>query len=172
MLLADVLNLAREHAQAGRLADAQAIYDQILAQLPDEGAAARAGAGTQATGRSRCCPRLLRRAILLHPQAALLHRTLADVFYLQGQTDQAIEAITRAIELEPAAADPTSYQNLAIALRTRGRLQAALEICRRCIAAHPAATPAYVEAASLLLKLGDCAPGRRNLSVRDPTGSE
>jgi predicted O-linked N-acetylglucosamine transferase (SPINDLY family) len=149
-----MLNLALEHVRGGRLPQAQAIYEQILAQLPDEGGALFGLAQVRKQlGDLTGAQRLLRHAIQLHPQAALLHRTLADVFYLQGQTDQAIGALRRAIDLDPA--DPTSYQNLAIALRTRGRLQAALEVCQRCIAAHPAATPAYVEAASLLLKLGD-----------------
>ncbi len=153
MTILQALQIALEHQRAGRLPQAEAMYRQILATVPDEVNALH-GLAYLALGarQSDDAERLIRRAIAIDPQSAPLQRALADILYPQGRSAETIAALERSIELQPT--DASAYLNLAVLFCDQGRPKEAVDVCRRCIAINPNVVSAYTQAASILLMTG------------------
>src|SRR5262245_33319582 len=103
------LQLAVSHHHAGRLAEAESIYRQVLAVQPDNVDALRLlGILACRTGHVDPGVTLLRRAMKLAPGAPLVRRALgealskhAEVARLAGRPDEALEAANEAVQLRP-----------------------------------------------------------------------
>ena len=77
--------------QAGQLAEAEAIYRQILAAQPHHADALHLlGIIAHQTGHRDAALGLIRKAILGRPRAAMLHNSLGNVLQALGQRDEAI----------------------------------------------------------------------------------
>ena len=130
------------HHQAGQLAEAEKIYRQILADLPDQpdvlhllgilaGQAGQADAGVE----------LVSRAIGIKPNSAFYHDSLAKLLKGRGQIDEAIAAYRQALRLNPDFAE--AHNNLGVALRASGQLEAANAAFGEAIRIKPAFAEAY-----------------------------
>src|SRR5438045_2558026 len=74
------MQIALGHHQAGRWAEAEAIYRQVLAQCPDHvGAMHLLGVLACQTGQTDAAIDLIRRAIAINPTAAECHHNLIVV---------------------------------------------------------------------------------------------
>jgi len=132
MRIQQALNLALEHHRVGRLAEAEAIYRQILAQQPNHADAMHlSGAIAHQMGRSQDAVELIRRAIDINPGVARYHNNLGTILKTQGQPDAAIEAYRRAIQLEPDYVQ--AYGNLGDALLFQGRFAEAEEAYQKVL---------------------------------------
>src|SRR4051812_49024322 len=96
------MRVAIGHHQAGRLAEAEAIYRQILAQSPDHADALHL-LGTLAgqTGHTDAAIDLIGRAIAITPTPAVFHSNLGETYRRSGQWERAIASLHRATELGP-----------------------------------------------------------------------
>jgi len=104
--LQQVYDLAVQHHQAGRLAEAEGLYRQILSQQPNHADAVHLlGILAGRTGRAQEALELLRRAIALNPSAAPYRASLGTMFARLGQHDDAIVAYRAAIGISPAMPD-------------------------------------------------------------------
>ncbi len=130
------LDLALRHHQAGRLAEAEEIYRQVLAQQPDHPDAIY-GLGMIAlqVGHHDMAVDLIRRAISLKPDHAEAHFNLGNLLNDRGQHDEAIAAYRQAIALRPNYAE--AHGNLGNVLRAKGRLDEAIAAFRQAIAFKP-----------------------------------
>ncbi len=100
--MTDLLDIAIQHHQAGRLAQAQQIYQQILQQDPDSSDALHLlGVLAHQANQHQQAEQLIQRAIELSPKAADYHCNLANVYRAQRQYDAAITAYRQAIKLKP-----------------------------------------------------------------------
>jgi predicted Zn-dependent protease len=110
---AEVLAVAREYMEAGRLDAAARMLDHILAARPGEAAALHLRASiAQRRGRLAEATGLLRAALAAEQTAPLL-RDLAELLRLQGQPGEAVAAARAALRLDPG--DPLSLFVVAMA---------------------------------------------------------
>ncbi len=131
-----LIQVAVEHHQAGRLADAEAIYRQILAQVPDHPDALHLlGVLAGQTGRLDVAIDLISRAIALNPGAAIYYCNLSNVYRRAGNPHQAIAHARRAIQLDPK--NVHALHNLGAALIDAGRPDEAISGCRRVLELSP-----------------------------------
>jgi len=136
MTLQQQLESGMSHHQAGRLADAERIYRQILAQQPEHAVAMHLlGVIARQVGRSDIAVDLIRRALALRPDYAEAHGNLGNALKDRGQLDEAIASYRQAIRLNPG--DALAYNNLGNALKIKGQLDEAIAAYRQAIRLKP-----------------------------------
>jgi Flp pilus assembly protein TadD len=127
---------AQQHHQAGRLAEAEALYRQILVQQPQDADALHwLGVLAMQTGRVDWALELIPRAIMLQPRRAVFFLHLGLALQAGGRTGEAEGAFRQAIELKPDFAD--AQFNLATLFLNSARPREAEEIYRLILSAHP-----------------------------------
>jgi protein O-GlcNAc transferase len=137
------LNSGLAHHRAGRLAEAERIYRQVLSQRPDQAEvlhllgilSAQVGNSSEAIG-------LIERAISISPMNAVYHNDFANVLKADGQIDRAIASYRHAITLKPDLADV--HANLGLALEVQGQLDDAIASYRQAVRLKPDYADAHV----------------------------
>jgi tetratricopeptide (TPR) repeat protein len=135
--LREVLTVALEHQRAGRLDDAERIYQRVLAVQPEQPDALHL-LGVLALNRHRAAEavRLLERAVVAAPTAPAIHNALATAQRATQRLNDAIASYRRAVELDP---DNVPFRtNLAAALLENGLLDEALTHAQQATTAAPA----------------------------------
>jgi len=128
--------LALSHHQAGRLADAEALYRQILTAQPNHPEALHfLGLIAHQVGRHEVAVELMRHAILLDPNNAFAYSNLGIVCLALGRVDEGLAAFRRALELKPDY--PEAHVNLGAALNDQGRSDEAMAAFRRALELKP-----------------------------------
>ena len=132
----EALAIASQHHQAGRLADAERVYRQVLAIDPTQPDALH-GLGVIACqlGRFDVAIDLIGRAIGSNGSVAAFHSNLSKAFLDQGRLDDAVAACCRALDLDPTCAQ--AHYNLGTALKGLARLADAVACYRRAIELSP-----------------------------------
>jgi protein O-GlcNAc transferase len=135
--------------QAGRLAEAEQIYFQVLAEQP-ECADALHLLGMIATQRRRGSDarELIQRAIEISPHNAFYHGSLGNALQDARDFDGAIAAYQRAIQLKPDLAE--AHNNLGNVLRDTGRMDEAIASFREAIRLRPHHTAAHSNLLAML----------------------
>jgi len=136
MTIPSAFQLAVQHHQCGRLADAEALYRQILAAQPKHAEALHLlGVIAHQIGRDDLAMELIRKSIALHPNNPEAHSNLGEACRSAGRLDEAIGAFRHGLELRPDS--PEIHNNLGNALREQGRLDEAIAACRRALELKP-----------------------------------
>jgi Tfp pilus assembly protein PilF len=131
-----VLDRAVHLHRAGQLAEAQALYEQVLEADPDHAGAIHAiGLLTHQGGDSAGALRLLSRSIELEPGNADFHNNLGVVLKQLSRYEDAAAALRQAIALNGAHAD--AHLNLGDVLRKLGRDDEAERMQRRAEELRP-----------------------------------
>jgi predicted O-linked N-acetylglucosamine transferase (SPINDLY family) len=137
----DPMEIARQHRQAGRFAQAGQIYRQILTGNPDDPDALHAlGSLAEQAGQADAAIDLIGRAIRLRPANASFHNDLGKALIRKGRRDEASKCFQRAVELDPN--DAEAHSNLGNTLSDKSGFEAAIAAYRRAIELRPD----YVEA--------------------------
>jgi protein O-GlcNAc transferase len=130
------LDLALQHHRAGRLAEAEGVYRQILAVQPNHADALHLlGLIAHQVGRHDLAVEWIRQAIVLNPNYPAAHCNLGEACRATGRLDEAVTAYRRALELKPDY--PEAHNNLGDALRKRGQFEEAVVACRRALEFKP-----------------------------------
>ena len=147
--------LALQHHQAGRLAEAEALYRQILAVQPNHAASMHnLGIIARQRGQLDLAIQWIEQAIALDPNDATGHSNLGAIYHSLGRLDEAIASLQRAAELEPNGIE--KYNDLGIALVDQGRLDEAAAAFRRALALQPNSAQAHSNLGIILAKQGRC----------------
>jgi predicted O-linked N-acetylglucosamine transferase (SPINDLY family) len=126
------LQAAIAHHRAGRWAEAEAVYRQILSQFPGHAAALHLlGVLAYRSNHVSAAIELIDRAIGVNPTVAEYHADLAEAYRRAGQMDAAIAAFRHAIALDPESA--AAHYNLGNALKLQGRFEEAIAAYRRAL---------------------------------------
>ncbi|MGA2440076.1 MAG: tetratricopeptide repeat protein [Tepidisphaeraceae bacterium] len=153
MTLQQQLQSGLSHHQAGRLAEAEKIYRQVLAQQPDHAEASHLlGVLARQSGDADAAVKLIRQAIRLKPDHAVAHGNLGNALKDLGQLDEAVACYRRAIRLmhDHAAA----HCNLGNALKDLGQLDEAIACYRHAIRLKPDFAEAQNNLGSALTAMG------------------
>ncbi|MGD0389410.1 MAG: tetratricopeptide repeat protein, partial [Tepidisphaeraceae bacterium] len=153
MTLQQQLESGLSHHQAGRLAEAERIYRQVLAQQPDLADALHL-LGTLAlqAGRLDEAVELIRRAIAICSTNAVYYSNLGKALKDRGQLDEAIASYRQAIRLKPDFAE--AYNNLGIALVDAGQLDEAIASQQQAIRFKPELAEAHSNLGIALMEVG------------------
>jgi len=138
---------------AGRLADAQTLYQAILARVPGHvGALHLLGVCHFQQGRFAEGVPLVEKALALKPDYAEAHNNLGNGLKALRRVDDAILHYRRALEIRPDFADV--HNNLGVALAEIGRHDDALPHLERAVALAPNRADTLNNAAATLARLG------------------
>ncbi len=136
--------------QAGALADAQALYRQLLKLAPGQPDALHMlGVSEFQLGRPADAARLIAQALAIAPGNALAHFNHGNALQAQGRLVDAQRAFERALQLDPGNAD--ALMNLANVLKEQTDIASAVAVYDRLLAQQPDhAYAAYNKAIALL----------------------
>ena len=138
----EAFQLALQHHQAGRLAEAEALYRQILAVQPHHADALHLlGVIAHQVGQHNAAVDLIRQAVAIAPNHPAAHSNLGAVLKKAGRSDEAIAAFNEALRIDPHSAK--TLCNLANALRDAGRPDEAIAACRAALSIVPDFSEAY-----------------------------
>jgi predicted O-linked N-acetylglucosamine transferase (SPINDLY family) len=125
MSVPQALAMAFAHHQAGRLAEAEQIYGQILQVDANQVDALHLlGVIAGHTGRADMAVDYLHAALRLKPDFADAHNNLGNVFLNQRQLAKAVASFQEALRCKPDSAEV--HNNLGMALREQGKLAEAV----------------------------------------------
>jgi tetratricopeptide (TPR) repeat protein len=124
--------------QAGQLAGARSVYQQILDERPRDAIALHyMGVLAHQGGRTDEALTWMRQAIDASPRIPDFHCNLGVLFRDIGRLPEAAAELCKAIQLRPAY--PEALNNLGDVLRQQGRLAEAENVLRQSIAVRPSA---------------------------------
>src|SRR5271155_2321894 len=125
LTLEQALPIAMECYQAGRLAEAEAIYRQVLARQPDNVEAWHMlGAIAHQAGKNQDAAQLMSRAVQLNARIPDYHNNLGVVLLALKNYDAAIASFQNALVLKTFY--PEAYNNLGNALMAKQNTEAAI----------------------------------------------
>jgi tetratricopeptide (TPR) repeat protein len=152
--IAQLTQLATEHEQAGRLAEADAVLRNIIAEAPEHHPALHL-MGIVAFKQDRIAEsvQLMERSIALAPMVALYYRNICEIYRVLGRLDEALVAGRRAATLAPQ--DVHCYHNLGVLHYHRLELDEAIAAGERAIALNPNFAGAHFGIAEASLLRGD-----------------
>jgi predicted O-linked N-acetylglucosamine transferase (SPINDLY family) len=161
--------LALRHHQAGRLADAERGYRQILQRLPEHPDSLHLlGVIALQTGNPEAALALVGRAVALRPDGAVYRNNLGQVLERLGRHDEAARAYEAAIELDADYAE--AFNNLGHVLERRDRLAEAEACYQKAIRLDPAYAEPHTNLGNVLKDRGELdeaiASFRRAIALR------
>jgi Tfp pilus assembly protein PilF len=148
--LQQALAVAVQHHTAGRLAEAEVVYRQILAAAPDQPDALHLlGVIAHQAGQHAAAIELINRAINAGSRGAGTYNNLGEAYRALGRDDEAAQCYEQALRLEPDFAG--AHSNLGIILQRQRRFDEALSHYRRAIELEPASPEAHNNLGNLLM---------------------
>jgi tetratricopeptide (TPR) repeat protein len=136
MTLQDAFNLGAQHHQAGRLAEAEAVYRQILVRHPNEfQAICRLGIIAQQMGRMEEAVVRFRQALKLAPDQFEALNNYGGLLVQMGKFEEAAEVCRLAVRRKPES--PELQCNLGGILWRLGRLDEGRAAYRQALALKP-----------------------------------
>jgi predicted O-linked N-acetylglucosamine transferase (SPINDLY family) len=146
--------LAVKHHQAGRLAQAEQIYQQVLAAVPDHADAIHLlGLINSQCGRNDVAVEYICRAIQLHPEVAVFHSNLGLAYRASQRLEEAEASFRRALELEPDSAE--ALYGVGVVYKDLGRVEEAETWLRKVLAVQAGHANAHNSLGILLANQGE-----------------
>ena len=137
-----IIGAAIEHHRAGRLAEAEAGYKEVLAHdAHNIDCLHFLGFIAFQRAEHRRAVELISRALALHPANAHAQQNLGNAYQALGEQQQASACFRKAIELKPELID--AHFNLGIAYRELGRRQEAAACFNQVLELRPASAEAH-----------------------------
>ena len=169
--LSEAINIALEHHRAGRVAEAESIYRQVLATAPDNfDALYLLGVIEHQREHHDAAVALIRRALSLNPAVAAAQNSLGDAYLALHDIEEARRAYRAAIEADPGHAE--AHNGLGVTYWKERSTDEAATCFRRALAIAPDMAQAHFNL-GLCLKAqsnpSDAAREFRSGWVSDPT---
>jgi len=163
--LDELLKVAVEFSEGGRLPEAERILDHILSAAPDEPLALhQKGVLLFRMGRHEAAAEMIERAIRLAPDDMVFRRNLCPIYERLGRYDDALRVGHEAVDR--AFYDLQTLHNLALTHYRKLELDQSIACARRALALDPAAPGPHFQLAEALLLRGEFADGLREYEWR------
>ena len=170
----DPIEAGLRELRAGRLAEAKALYEQVLASEPRHADALHLlGVVALQSGQPARAAQLIEQALEVQPQHPGYRANLAQAYFAAGRIADAHAAFLHALELKPG--EPQFALGAANCLAMQGRHAEAEQALRQLLRAHPAFPLAWYNLGNALRDQGrheeaaDCF--RRTVSL-DPASAD
>jgi Tfp pilus assembly protein PilF len=155
---AQLLDQALGHHRAGRLAQAEPLYREILAGDPTHSDAWHLlGLLAHQTGNHQAAGELISRAIAANGAVATYYNSLGEVLRVMGIHHQAIAAYEDALRQDPSFAE--AHNNMGTVYQNEGQFAKALACYERAMALNPGYANAHYNRARTWLSQGDYVRG-------------
>ncbi len=149
MTVKERLEAGVAHHQAGRLAEAETVYREVLVQQPDHADALHLlGMLAGQVGELDVAVDLMRRATVLNPDFADAHNNLGFALAKNGKINDAIGSYREAIRLKPDLYE--AHVNLANAMEEIGQYDDAIASYREAIRLKPDSAESYSNLGNVL----------------------
>jgi predicted O-linked N-acetylglucosamine transferase (SPINDLY family) len=136
MNLAQQIQSGLSHHRAGRLAEAEKTYREVLSENPDQVDALNLlGTLVLQTGNADQAVEMLGRAVRLNPNLAGVHANLGSALAALGRREEALAAFRTAIRLKPDTAG--LHKNLAVTLKSLGQHTEAVHVLGEVLRLKP-----------------------------------
>jgi tetratricopeptide (TPR) repeat protein len=143
---------ARRDLDAGRLREAGALYQQILAEVPNHAPSLHLlGVVALQIGQGQAAVNLIRAAVEADPSVAAYRNDLGEALRLGGDAVAAAACFEDLIAREPGHAG--AHVNLGIIRQQQGRFADALGLYARATALKPRLAQAWINRGALLLQI-------------------
>ncbi len=134
--ISELLKSGLEHHQAGRLQEAEAIYQSILKQQPRQADALHLlGVMALQIGKNDVAVNLIENAISIKPDEADFYNNCGEAYRALQKHDLAIDRYRQALALRPAFAG--AHNNLGNAFKELGQLDEAINCYQQAIDSSP-----------------------------------
>jgi tetratricopeptide (TPR) repeat protein len=148
-----MLTIGLRHHRAGRLAEAEQIYLQILAIDPHHSDTLHLlGMIAHHTGRPDAAIVMIREAIAINKTTAAYHSNLGTILQSQGKLQEAAESYSQALLLQPDLAE--AHYNLGNVFHAQEKLAAAAASYERALALQPNLSEAHYNLGNTLQAQG------------------
>jgi Tfp pilus assembly protein PilF len=138
----DLVENALGHHRAGRLAEAEAIYRQILGLDPGHADGLHLlGMLEHQRGRNEIAVEMIRQAIASNPLVAAYHSNLGTIFQAQGKLGDAAECFDRALAIRPDWAEV--HSNRGNIFQAQGKMEEAAACQERALVLKPNCAEAW-----------------------------
>ena len=156
--LDELLKIASEFSEKGRLSEAERILDHILSFAPDEPRALhQRGVLLFRMGSHQAAAEMIERSVGLAPDAIGFRRNLCPILERLGRYDDALRVGYQVFERDPY--DLQTLHNMAVAHYRKLELDQSIACARRALAIDPAAPGPHFQLAEALLLRGEFAQG-------------
>jgi Tfp pilus assembly protein PilF len=163
--LDDLLRVAGEFVNRGRLEEAEGLLTHILSAAPDTAAALHLkGILLFRTNRHAAAAELVERAVQLAPDAAEFCRNLCPIYERVGRYEDALRIGRHALDINHY--DLQTLYNMALVYYRRLQLDDSIACARRAVALDPSAPGPHFQLAETLLLRGEFAEGWREYEWR------
>ena len=130
------LDLAIQHQTAGRLPEAESIYQQILQADPNQFAALHLlGVIAYQVGKHDTAVDLITKAVAIKPDLAEAHNNLGNALQKLRKLDEAVASYHKALAIKPDYAE--AHYNLGLALQELGQFNEAVDHYRKVTDINP-----------------------------------
>jgi tetratricopeptide (TPR) repeat protein/2-polyprenyl-3-methyl-5-hydroxy-6-metoxy-1,4-benzoquinol methylase len=147
------IDLARQHHGAGRLPEAERLYQEILQGEPDQPDVLHMlGLVSYQLGKSDIAIDLIKKAIALKPDYVEAYYNLGNVFKDWGRLEDAVGCYQKATTLKPDLAK--AHYNHGNALRALGQIENAVVSYNKALAIKPDFAETHNNLGGALLELG------------------
>jgi len=167
--IAEAFAAALKQHQAGQIADAEALYRQILAVEPRHADSLHLlGVIAHQVGKHDAAEGLIRQAVAINGAAAQYHNNLGNALRSLKRPAEAIESYRRALDLDPTL--PAAHLSLGALAYEAGDYPAAAANYQSAVAFAPGSAEAHANLANALFQQGltedAVEPYRRALALR------
>lgn len=151
--LQQATDIAVQHHKAGRLSEAESIYQQILQSNPNHPVAQHLlGVIAHQLGKNNVAIDRITRALSIKPDYAEAHNNLGSVLRELGKMEEAVSSYREALSLKPDYTE--AHNNLGTALRNLGKLEEAVASFQNALDRQPDLAEAHGNLGLALRELG------------------
>jgi tetratricopeptide (TPR) repeat protein len=152
-LIQGMLKNALQHHQAGRLAEAEHTYRQILSiDASHSDSIHLMGMIAFQRGQNEAAAETIGKSIAINKKEALYHSNLGTVLQSLGRLNEAVQSYQRAVALKPDYAE--AHSNLGVTLSAQGKDAEAMAQYERVLALNPNHAYAHTNLGALLFEQG------------------
>jgi tetratricopeptide (TPR) repeat protein/2-polyprenyl-3-methyl-5-hydroxy-6-metoxy-1,4-benzoquinol methylase len=153
MTVQQAIGLGVQHHNAGRLPEAESIYQRILQADPNQHVVIQLlGVIAHQLGKDDVAVELITRALALKPDYAEAHNNLGITFKQLGRLEEARKSYRKAVEIKPDYAQ--AHNNLGAVLMDMGKLDKAAASYHQALVLKPDYVEAHLNLGNLLKKSG------------------